>query len=50
MKLIKILIVVLGLFFLLGIAGFAWLALVDIPVEQKDVVKEIPYESLTHAP
>lgn len=26
--------------------GFIWLGLADVPVQQKEVVKEIPYQNL----
>jgi hypothetical protein len=33
-----------------GLGGFAWLALSDVPLQQKEVVKEIEYDSLQDTP
>lgn len=47
MKLLKILILIL---LVLGIGGFAVLALTDTPVVKKTVIKEIPHERLSQTP
>jgi hypothetical protein len=45
----KLATIILSLAFLLGISVFLFFALIDVPIHQKDVVKDIPYEHLSNA-
>jgi hypothetical protein len=46
----KFVTILIALILVAGLGGFAWLAFTDIPVPQKDVVKEIPYEPVSTSP
>jgi hypothetical protein len=46
----KILAIFVFFLLILGLGGFTWLALSDVPVEQKEVVKEISYDSISNTP
>ncbi len=46
----KIIAILLLFVLVIGLGGFTWLALSDVPVQQKEVVKEIPYDSISNTP
>ncbi len=46
----KFVAIILILVLVAGLGGFVWLALSDVPLQQKEVVKEIPYDSLQDTP
>lgn len=45
----KLLIILLGVLVLAALTGFTFFALMDIPVEQKEIRTEISTESLSNA-